>query len=57
MLKECLMSDFKKKSSMENYKRESALKVARRNATKSPSKPLKDFDMPTGSWEQTAQER
>ena len=29
-----------KKSSMENYKRESALKVARRNATKTPSKPL-----------------
>ena len=27
-------------SSMENYRRESALKVARRNATKTPSKPL-----------------
>ena len=34
------MSDFQRKSSMENYKRESALKVARRNATKAPSKPL-----------------
>ena len=29
-----------KKVSMENYKRESALNVARRNATKTPSKPL-----------------
>ena len=31
------MSDFQRNSSMENYKRESALKVARRNATKTPS--------------------
>ena len=38
---------------MENYKRESALKVTRRNATKTPS----DFDIPIGSWEQTAHER
>ena len=30
-----------RKSSMENYKSESALKVARRNATKTPSKPLR----------------
>ena len=52
------MSDFQRKSSMENYKRESALKVARRNATKTPLKAsLKDFDIPIGSWEQTAQER
>ena len=29
-----------RKFSMENYRRESALKVARRNATKTPSKPL-----------------
>ena len=36
------MSDFQRKSSMENYKRESALKVA---------------NIPTGSWEQTAQKR
>ena len=33
--------------------RESALNVARRNATKTPS----DFDIPIGPWEQTAQER
>ena len=31
------MSDSHRKSSMENYRRESALKVARRNATKTPS--------------------
>ena len=46
------MSDFKE-SSMENYRRESAFKVARRNATTS----LKAFDKPMGSWEQTAQEQ
>ena len=48
-----VISDFHRKSSMENYKRESVLKVARRNATKSPSK----FHIPSGSWEQTAQGR
>ena len=51
------MSDFQRKSCMENYKRESALKVARRNTTEIPSKPLKDFDISIGSWELTAQER
>ena len=40
IFQECLMSDFQRKSSMENYRRESALKVARRNATKTASKPL-----------------
>ena len=34
-----------------------ALKVARRNTTKTPSKTLKDFDIPMGPWEPTAQER
>ena len=53
MLYECLMSDFQRKSSMGTYRRESALKVARRNLKAS----LKDFDIPMGSWEQTAQER
>ena len=48
------MRDFQRKFSMENYRRESALKVARRNATKTPSS-LKDFEIPMGSWEQTAQ--
>ena len=45
------MSDFQRKFSMENYRMESALKVARRNATTT------DFDIPMGSWEQTTQER
>ena len=57
MLLERLMSDFQRRSSMENYRRESALKLARRNATKTPSKPLKDFDIPMGSCERAAQER
>ena len=38
------------------FYRESALMVVRRNATKTPSKPLKDFEIPMGSWEQTARE-
>ena len=37
----CYMPDERvPKSSMQNYRRESALKVARRNATKTPLKPL-----------------
>ena len=47
------MSGFQRKFSMESYRRESALKVTRRNATKTHSKPLR----PMGSWKQTAQER
>ena len=52
------MSDFQRKSSMENYRRESGLKVARRNAMyKDTHKAsVKNFDIPMGSWEQTAQE-
>ena len=44
------MSDFRRKSSMENYKRENALKVARRNEDTLKAS-LKDFDIPFGSWE------
>ena len=51
------MSDLQTKSSMENYKRESALKVARGNATDTLKVSLKNFDIPIGSWEHTAQER
>ena len=52
------MSDFKRKSSMENYGSEIALKVARRNDTKETRKAiLKDFDIPFESWEQSTQER
>ena len=39
MLKECLMSGCQRMFSMENYKKESAHKVAKRNATKTPLKP------------------
>ena len=52
------MSDFQRKSSMENYKSESALKVTRRQRYKDTlNASLKDFDIPIGSWEKTAQER
>ena len=39
MSQECLMSGCQKKFSMENFKKESAHKVAKRNATKTPLKP------------------
>ena len=39
MLQECLMSDCQRKVSMESFKKESALKVAKRNAIKTPLKP------------------
>ena len=39
MSQECLMSGFQRNFSMENCKKESAHKVAKRNATKTPLKP------------------
>ena len=39
MLQECLMSGCQRKFSMENCRKESAHKVAKRNATKTPLKP------------------
>ena len=39
MSQECLMSSCQRKFSMENCKKESAHKVAKRNATKTPLKP------------------
>ena len=39
MSQECLMSGCKRKFSMENCKKESAHKVGKRNATKTPLKP------------------
>ena len=50
MLYECLITDFQRKSSMENYKRESALKVAtEKKRYKDTLKAfLKDFDIPIG---------
>ena len=58
MLPECLMNVCQRKSSMENYKLENAPLVVRRSDTRTPSKPpFKDFNIPTESWEQIAQDR
>ena len=54
MLYECLMRDFQRKFSVKNYRRESSLKVVRRNALKAS---LKDFDITMGLWEQIAKWR
>ena len=51
MLPECL----KEKSSMENYKSENAPMMKRYRDTHKAS--LKDFDIPTESWEQITQDR
>ena len=52
------MSDLKRKSSMDKFRRESALKGGQKNRYKDTLRAsLKDFDIPMGSWEQTAQER
>ena len=48
------MSDFQRKFSTENYRRESASKVARRHPQIISEA---SFDIPIGSWEQTAQEQ
>ena len=39
MLQECRMSDYQRKFSMENFRKKSALKAAKRNATKTLLKP------------------
>ena len=57
MLQECRMSDYQRKVSMDNCRKETALKAAKRNATKTPLKLLKDFNIPTEPWEQAAQDR
>ena len=62
MLPECLMNVCQRKSSMENYKLENAPMVVRRSDTRKPLKEtlkasLKDFNIPTESWEQIAQDR
>ena len=48
------MSDYQRKSSMENVRKDSALNVAKINTTLAS---LKDFDIPIESWEQVAQDR
>ena len=61
MLQECLISDYQRKLSMENFMEPQEGKrsqVAQRNATKTPIKPsLKDSNIPTVSWDQAAQDR
>ena len=57
MSQECLMSGCQRKFSMENCKKESAHNVAKRNATKTLKASLKDFNIPTESWEQAAQDQ
>ena len=58
MSQECLMSGCQRKFSMENCKKESTHKVAKRNATKDTLKAsLKDFNIPIESWEQVSQGR
>ena len=56
MSQECLMSGCQRKFSMENCKKESAHKVAKRNKDTLKAS-LKDFNIPTESWEQAAQDR
>ena len=53
MSQECLMSGCQRKFSMENSKKESAHKVAKRNATKTPLKPrlrISIFQLSPGNW-------
>ena len=57
MSQECLMSGCQRKFSMENCKKESAHKVVKRNATDTLKASLKDFNIPTESWEQAAQDQ
>ena len=53
MLQECLMSGCQRKFYMENCKKESAHKRYKDTLKAS----LKDFNIPTESWEQAAQDR
>ena len=50
------MSDFQRKSSIENFSRESALKEKKLHKDTLKAS-LKDFNIFMGSWEQIAQER
>ena len=56
MSQECLMSGCQRKFSMENSKKESAHKVWKRYKDTLKAS-LKDFNIPTASWEQAAQDR
>ena len=52
MLQECLTSDYQRKFTLENFRKESALNVAKRIATKIPLKPhlkISIFQLTPGS--------
>ena len=49
------MSDYQRKFSMENFRKESTLKVTKRNKDTLKAS-LKDFNIPTESWEQAEQD-
>ena len=52
------MSDFQRKSSMDNYRRDLRPQGGQKKRYKDTRiASLKDFDIPIGSWEQTAHER
>ena len=53
MLQEPRMSDYQRIFSMENFRKESTIKAAKRTLKAS----LKDFNIPTESWEQAAYDR
>ena len=58
MSQECLMSGCQRNVTMENCKKESAYNVAKKKRYKDTLKvSLKDFNIPTESWEQAAQDR
>ena len=57
MSPECLMNVCQRKSSMENYKSEKRSHGCQKKRYKDTLKAsLKDFNIPTESWEQTAQD-
>ena len=57
MLQECLMGDYRRKFSMENVRKENAPKVAKQKHYKDILKAaMTDFNIPTASWEQGAQD-
>ena len=57
MLPECLMNVCQRKFSVDNYKLENAPMVVRRSIQGTLKAFLKDFSIPTESWEQIAQDR
>ena len=58
MLPECLMNVCQRKSSIENYKLENTSRGGQKKQYKDTLKAsFKDFNIPTESWEQIAQDQ